>query len=163
MKLKDVILDYCNQCVPRLNTMIPEVSNFDIIKYDKAIEELKNLACKFNNLKLDCKNYINDLNKVEKNFLHSKMTLKEVFKKLGKKENVIQLILKEDVIRTFLQSVLLMSNIKEVSLGNKETREIAAEKIRIHKNLMTSLIIGCDASYHAVNNVIDSLLTDQTV
>ena len=158
MKLREVILYYCNKSVPRLNSLIPDINTFDITKYNKAVEKLKNLEQKFNNLEIDCKKQLNDLNKLEKNILSSKVTLKEVFKKLRKKEAIEQIISREDVIRTFLQGVLLMSNIKETSLGNKETYEIAVEKIKIYKNLMSSLIVGCDAINKSINDIIDDMV-----
>jgi Uncharacterized protein conserved in bacteria len=158
MKLKETILQYCNKNVPNLNSLVPNPNRLCMDKYNKGINELEKLAHKFNNLKIDCKKQLSGLNKLEKNLFDNKITLKEAFKGLRKKETIQQIIFKEDVIRTFLQSVLLMSNIKETSLGNKESYDIAIEKIKIHKSLMNSIIIGCDATYKSINDIIDDMV-----
>ncbi|MGV8982697.1 motility associated factor glycosyltransferase family protein [Clostridium sp.] len=156
MKLREVILEYCNISTIKLNNLVPSSNTLDINKYKSAINELNELARKFNNLKVDCEKLLKTFTKLEKDIISSDVNLKEVFKKLKKKEEIEQIIFKEDVIRTFLQSILMAANIKETSLENKESYDIAVEKINIYKNLMGYLIIGCDATYKAINDMIDN-------
>lgn len=158
MKLREVILEYCNRTTTKLNSLVPSSNELDINKYNMAINELNKLAQKFNNLKIDCEKLLKTFTKLEKDISGSKVNLKEVFKKLRKKEDIEQIIFKEDVIRTFLQCVLMMSNVKETSLGNKESYDIAVEKIKIYKSLMRSIIIGCDATYKSINDIIDDMV-----
>jgi Uncharacterized protein conserved in bacteria len=158
MKLKEALLEYCNESVPRLNSLVPDTNNFDMNKYNKAIEELKKLEQKFNNLKIECKKQLKDLNKLEKKLIDDKVNLKEVFKKLIKKESIEQIILEESVILTFLQGVLMTYNIRETSLGNKESYDIAIEKIKINKDLMDSIMIGCEATCKSINDIIDNMI-----
>lgn len=158
MKLSDVILKYCNIKTTKLKDLVPDSNVLDVDKNNKAINKLNELAQKFNNLKVDCEKLLKIFTKLEKDILSNKIDLKDVFKKLKKKQNIEQIIFKEDVIRTFLQSVLMMANIKEVSLGNKENQDIAIEKIKIYKNLMSSIIIGCNETYKSINNIINDMV-----
>jgi hypothetical protein len=161
MKLKEVISKYCNKSVPELNMLIPHSNEVDSTKYNGGINELKKLSQKSNNLKIDCKKQLSEIKKLEKNILNDKINLKEVFKKLRKKETIEQIIFKEDVIRTFLQGVLMMANINETALGNKENYDTAVEKIKINKNLMNSLIIGCDAVYKSINKIVHKMYMEK--
>lgn len=158
MKLREAILQYCNKDVPRLNDLIPNSSEFDINKYNNAVKELENLGKKFNNLKVDSNKQLDNLNKLQQKIMDSSVDLEYVFKELRKKEKIEEIIFKEDVIRTFLQAILMMNNVKEVSLGNKETYDIAVEKIKIYKSLMNSIIIACDAIYKSINHIIKNRL-----
>lgn len=157
MKLKEVISSYCTRPVPGLNSLIPDDNKLDITKYNKAIEELKVLIRKFTNMKIDCKKHLAECIKLENNLISSKATLKEAFRTLRKNDVIEQTIYKEDVVRTFLQSNLFLSILRETSLGNNETYEIAVEKTKIQKELMNSLIISCDAILRSINDIIDQM------
>lgn len=160
MKLRDAISNYCNKDVPRLNLLVSNSNELDIDKYNKAVCELENLSRKFNNIKVDCKNKLNDLSKLEKKLFDNKITLKEVFKKLRKQENFKSVLLDNGVVRTFLQSLIMMSDIKKTTLGNKETYEIAVEKIKIYKKLMNDIIVGCSATYNSINGILNEMYDD---
>lgn len=158
MKLREVISEYCNRSMIKLNELVPSSNDLDINKYNRAINELNKLAQKFNNLKVDCEKSLKIFTKLEKDILAGKGNFEEVFKKSKKKEEIEQLIFKDDVIRTFLQSVLMTSNIKETALGNKKTYDIAVDRVKIYKNLMSNLIIGCDATYKAINDILVDMI-----
>lgn len=158
MRLKEVILEYCKESVMKLNDLVPKSSELDINKYNRAINELDKLAQKFNNLKVDCEKLLKVYNRLEKDINNQNVAIKEVFKKLRKKEEIDNIIFKEDVIRTFLQGVLMISNMKENSLGNKENFSVAGEKVKIYKSLMNSLIIGCNVTYKSINDIIHDMV-----
>lgn len=161
MKLRETILEYCNRSTTSLNSLVPLFNVLDITKYNMAINELNKLLYKFNNLKIDCNKLLVTLIKLEKDLLDNKVNLKEVYKKLRRKAVIEQIIFNEGVVRTFLQSVLLTSNLKETSLGNKESYTIASEKIIIYKNLMTNIIIGCDATDKAINDILHEIVNSK--
>ncbi|GEA29293.1 motility associated factor glycosyltransferase family protein [Clostridium diolis] len=157
MKLKEVILEYCTRNITKLYDLVPSPNELDINKYNTAIDELNKLAQKFNNLKVDCEKLLKTFTKLEKDINDNNITLKETFKTLKKEEKIEQIIFKEDVIRTFLQGVLMNCNIKETSLGNKQSYDTAIEKIKIYKNLMRSIIIACTATYKSIGDILDGM------
>lgn len=160
MSLKDVIDEYCNKDVIKLYNLVPEDRELDMSKYNKAIDELKRLEERFSNLKIDCFKLYKKLKNLENISIELRIDNKKLLNTLKDKQHIEQIIYREDIIRTFLQCILVTKKVEEISVGNIINKQAIIEKVKIYKEQMTLLVVACDTIHNAINEMIKNMVNN---
>lgn len=165
MTLKDVIEKYCKKDIRPLYDVIPN-ENFDIKKYELAIESLEKLFHDLDELRIEAQKQILRLDKLQNKVIRDKENLKDkdlikIYEIVNKAVKTETLILKNDLLRTLFQAPLMLAVTNVKALGNEIDTENAKKNVKIQKKMTAAVILGCYAAQKAIGNLIEDLQKDK--
>lgn len=153
MTLKQTIDKYCNEDIEKLYNLVAEESNFDKLKYNRAVEELRKFGDKIKYLETEILKHIKKIKKI----IDSRINLKQTCNMLKKKDKVERIIYDDAIIRLFLQGIYITEKIKENSISTKISEKNVRDRLNIRIRLMVLLYGACNKIYDSINNILKDM------